>query len=175
MSVFNPEVDTSTVNPFAQCPNCQRLVKLEVKNDEAIISEIKCSFCRTDITESEVSVSYSLINLLTRAIQSATDVLKLDVALPLVLGLMFIEIIIAYSVRDMFPTFSNFMFSVSMLIFLGGYNLSKKWLDKYGELRLKDEEFVLVKKQIKLSKSVWIAAMIFNILLWAFCLKFILN
>lgn len=165
MNFLNSQKQESDITSFAKCPTCQQLIKLEVENDRIITTARRCPFCKIKIDEDEIISSHSHNLTITKAMQSAGNVLGFDSAVLISFGVVFFEIFLSY----FFETFSviqHFAFSLSIFYFLSGYYLSKEWLNEFGSLQIKDEEFLSVRKNILLSHRVWFVASIFNLILW---------
>ncbi|HLM61051.1 MAG TPA: hypothetical protein VK308_09620 [Pyrinomonadaceae bacterium] len=145
---------------------------MEAENGTILTNARECPFCKIEIEEEEITFSFSRIFLITAALQSAGNVLGFDKALLIFFSTVIFEMLILYFVKDIFPYFPHFIFIFTVIYFLTGYNLCKKWLEEFGIFEIDDEEFSTVKKSIKLSRSVWIAAFVFNLSLWLVYLTF---
>jgi hypothetical protein len=71
-----------------------------------------------------------------------------------------------YFVKDTFPHFPHFIFTFTVIYFLTGFNLSNKWLNDFGIFESDDTDFVSAKKGIELSRLIWAAAFVLNLILW---------
>ncbi len=169
---FTYKDEEFSVVPFAKCSSCRQLIKLEIENETVLTSSRKCPFCKIEIEEDEIAATFAENLLTTAALQSAGKVLGFDVALFIFFGVVFFEMAILYFVKDMFPQFPHFIFIFTIMYFLTGFNLNNKWLKNFGILEADDEDFISAKKNIRLSRLVWMAAFVFNLLLWLAYLKF---
>jgi hypothetical protein len=172
LKIFEPKPDNSDVAPFAKCPSCRQLIKLDLVEDTIIIISRNCPFCASYIEKDEINDSYKKYLKGVRALQSAKDVISNDYILFVLFGMVFLEMIIIHFIKNMFPLLQLFIFVFSGIVLALGYIKTQMWLDKFGFLLMDDEGFTAAKKEVKRSRLIWLIAIIFNLALWFLFIKY---
>lgn len=176
MSLDKSQIYVTDNTHFAKCPSCQQNFMLDSENGNIITKARNCKFCNFWIEEPKIVLSNLINQNLTESLQSAGEVKGFNYAVPIILGVVLFEISISYLYRNDFPFFSHIVFIFTSFYFYSGFKICSDWLKKYQELRIYDNELMEAKKNIGLSKNIWIAGLVFNIFIWlAFISYFKIN
>lgn len=172
---YKPLTDYSNITPFARCPMCRQLVKLETRTGEIVPGGRDCPFCHRFIDKKAILLSCDEYLKTTKAIQVAERFLDM---FPLIFVVVLGEVFISAAPAILGGADkSNFLFIlgcfVSVLILLGGFLNTQGWLSEFGNLQTDDEEFVAVKQKVRRSQIWWVWANIAN-LIWLAIYIFIL-
>jgi hypothetical protein len=89
--IFTYKNEEFSIVPFAQCPNCQQLIKLEIENEKVLTNSRNCPSCKVEIEESEIVLSFAGKLMTTAAMQSAGKILGFDAALLIFFGVVFLK------------------------------------------------------------------------------------
>lgn len=175
MEICKNQADETAITPFAKCPSCQQNFMLEIRNGEIITNARNCKFCNSWIDEARIVLSYSNNLIITEALQLAGEVRGFNYSLPIILGLGAFEMLICFMVADTFPFLAHIMLVVSTLYILSGFVVSNNWLKKYKNIRIYDSELITSKKSIFLSRTIWIAGLVINSVIWLSFLMYLRN
>ncbi len=148
---------------------------LEIENGEINTKGRNCKFCNSWIEEARIILSSASNLLLTESLQSAGEVRGFNYALPIIIGVVVFEVILSYMVFDDFHFLAHLMLIFTSLYFFSGFNLSNKWLKKYKGIRIYDNELMSAKKNIVLSRNIWGAGLLVNIVIWLSFFSYIKN
>ena len=172
MILFENEPDNSDVVPYVKCPSCRRLFKLEVAGHKALTNAQDCPMCEFRIGETEIKKSYETYVWITRAVESAYQLIDGNWSLFLILGVVLGGRCFVYLFESAAPCLIHFSFVFSLVYLTSGFIRIQKWLDKFG-YRLVDEEiFSLAKRKIKRSRVLWVSLIVIDLFLWLIYIKF---
>lgn len=170
--LFKYKSDESNIVPFAKCPACHQLIKLESFVDTVFTNARNCPSCDTFIEKNAIISSYERYLKVTKALQSAVHLTNGNRALFIIFALSLFFMLTIYAGGDELRILVQFGFIYSTAFFILGYWAVHKWLDEFAHLLIDDEEFITAQREIKRSRLIWVTALIFNLLLWFLYIKF---
>jgi len=172
MILFENELDNSDVVPYVKCPSCRQLFKLEVAGSKALTNAQNCPACAVPIGEIEIKKSYETYVWITRAVESAYQVIDTNYGLIFILGFVLVGMCLVYLIEPKALCLIHVASAFSLLYLTLGLIRIQKWLDKFG-YRLVDEEiFNVAKRRIKRSRILWVSLIVINLFLWLIYIKF---
>lgn len=175
--LFKPQTDElsvtpdGNVTPFANCPACGYLIKLETPKVTALTYGKNCPSCNIFIDRYEIEKSGETYARIVKAIAAASKLVTGNGFLIIVFGQVLLQMLLSYDTR--YTYFAKFLLLSSLVYLLSGYWNIQKWLDEFGHLVTKDEEFIAAKKEMRRSRLIWVAATILNLILWFVYFKFL--
>lgn len=167
---YKPLTDYSDITPFAKCPHCAQLLKLENFTDSVLGGSKDCPFCHSLIEKKEIIASCEIYLKKTRAIQSAEDIYNYYWALLIVFIENLVFVLFTYfGEPDKYNFFFFLVLIVSGLMLLGGFLNTQGWLSVFGKLSIADEEFTNTRRKIRRTQTIWIwAIIIYSIAIFAY-------
>ncbi len=173
MPVGQYQFETSEIVPFAKCPACRRLIKLQIVNNILITDARNCPFCQTFVEQRDLERSFDDYVKATRALQEAGHLAGLGSALWIIAGIVAGEMLLVYFLKNEAPWFGQLIFGLSVVYMVGGYFNCQNWLTRFGALRVADEELAGAKKNIERLRLYWAIGFIANLCLWVLLMKWL--
>ena len=173
MPVGQYQFEVAEIVPFAKCPSCRQLIKLQVVNNILVTDARNCPFCQTFIEKQEIERSFDDYVKVTRALQEAGHLSGLGLALWIIAGIIAGEMLFIYFIKDEVPLFGQLIFGFSVVYLVGGYFNCQKWLNRFGTMHVADEEFITVRRNIERLRLYWAIGFIFNLCLWVLLMKWL--
>lgn len=166
--------DDSDIIPFANCPACFQLIKLESFGDTVFTDAGNCPSCARFIEKKEIIASYELYLKTTKATQTAGHILSMYNALYVIFGMTFISLAIIYfgEWENIKLLFYLYLFMTTFML-IGGFFNVKNWLFEYGKIQTADGDFVDAKKRMRRAQTVWVWANIVNLIWIVIFIKFL--
>lgn len=167
MSLFDNQTETAESTGafvYAKCPSCQETFLLATENERVITDARRCKYCDHWIDESKIVLSGLINQSLTESLESAEVIKGFAQTGLFIVSLIFIEIVLVYSVKD--PFFHHLAFGFTSLIVFLNFNFCSNWMKKYKDLRIYDRELSEAKKRVRTTRIVWGIGLVVNVIFW---------
>jgi hypothetical protein len=174
MNLFENEFLNPPISPYAKCPNCRTLMRVNfnflVAGNDILIKDQndlekarefsgKCANCRAEFTLEEIAPSLIENVKTTSAVSAANTQTTFDVAVFIFFGTMLIRLWIDFPFLFTLITIVPWFFPL-----FAGFS----WFLRYGELKTDDADYLSARKSLKFSLLLWSAANALNLLLLNF-------
>ena len=149
--LFEPEI-----TPYSECPDCRRLLPITAE---------RCPYCGEPIDLEASKRSSALYVRTTQAINAARAITNRDYV---ILLFLIYTIYMRWSGRNVFydvPRAWMWAEVLFALIWIFPLVIVIRWFLLHGRCNTLDSEYVVARKDVRLSFRLWIAAHVFHVLL----------
>lgn len=133
------------VTPFAECPNCGRLLSIRVE---------KCPDCQELIDEGYAFYSAVHVAVITQACAFANTLKYIDLSAVLVLAIS----VYMYVLGD------SWLFLVTPLLSGVPLFFVILWFSRFGRLKFDNNDFVKAKREMRASLWLWLGVLIVQLI-----------